>query len=143
MAHDSVARFIRNLTLKKGLGKRVFAGFRTKLVPIAVLREPNLRNILVGFAADLGKREQEARKDAGRPFIRKVNERVSDVAALVPELVFTILAEAFGALDAATDKASEGLIEDLTDIPEEALREASLTLAALARALRTGRRNNG
>lgn len=139
MAHTVLTRLIRNFAGRGKAGKILFAGARTKLVPIAVLSEPSIRNLLVGIAAELGRKEQIQRQKAGRPFLKKGQDIIQDAAALLPETFFSVLAEAVNVLDAATDKASSGAISDVIDIPEEAIQAAFRTLAAIARALRTGK----
>lgn len=138
MAHDPILRLLRNLKKRKLIGKKLFAAARTKILPIAVLSDPNIRQVLVGMAANLGKQEQVRRKKEKRPFITRTREIVEDTALRVNELVFTVLGEAINALDAGTDLVQGGAIETLTDIPEEALRDTARTLAAMARAMRTG-----
>ena len=147
---NTLRRFIRALQRWEKLGtrklvERVVGGTtRTVIrrsIPILAAGDPTVSRLLIGWAADSGKREAKRRKERGPTGMGQVAKVVEDVALHFNEGIFTLLGAGVQMVDAMTDAIlPDGLFEDIVDVPEEAIRDAAFTLAKVARALRTGER---
>ena len=124
--------------VRKFIGKVVSSPAR-RLFPILAVGDPKISSLLIGWMADLGHSENRRRKVRKVTGIARVNDLISDTALHFTEKSFALLGAAVGVVDSMTDAIlPDGIIDDLVDIPEEAIQDAINTLSKMARALRTG-----
>lgn len=111
------------------------------IVVPAILAQEEVQDVLVGWMAALGKATSKRPRTS---LLSNINHELSQALLLAPEIVFRVVGEAINVVDTITDIAIPDQLnglQTLTDIPEETLRDASLTMSKMARALRTGGRN--
>lgn len=117
---------------------RAGRGVALRFAPWLALGDEKIAEFLVGWAAGIGQKSANV-KPTNR--VQEVSRGFNNAVGLIPEFGFRLISEAVNLVDTMTDVAIPdqiGVVQELTDIPEEAIRDALMTLSRITRALRRG-----